>query len=487
MTVYGFIRYKEWRTVAFVRNLILSGVVAVVLLSPVAYHTYLLLKSPTGSSFSAEEAFYTKNAAEITDYLRVAPLNRLVLRFLGNSPIISPYSRATPGWSVLMLFIPGLIFVMLKRPPKFGILLFLGLAFFLLSLGPTLSLTKNYRLPLPFQLISGIPILSHARIPDRFAIMVNLVMAIIAGYGLSLLAAKLSNSGRKAIYIGAFSLLLFELATIPFPMEAFDPPKVFYQLAQNKGNGMLSLPFYPGNIRAKLYMRFQSIHQQKLLDGRVSRNPWMPINYIKDLSIAKSFRAMTRGDAIKGEDVELDRQFAPLFREFFNLRSVAIYPPFSNREDIRKYVGTVFPDAKLLSDEKGIFVYELPRTQTDSFQYSKQDYGIRFFLLENWQFDRRSQQIVCRRNFAKILIPPVEADRVALKLFLRGKGDESKVNFQIGDSFIAKELLKRQIHPVKMEIPSETLKSQGHILQLNLDGKNTTMEIHGLEMKVVRK
>ncbi|MCI0613604.1 glycosyltransferase family 39 protein [bacterium] len=185
IVAYGVVRYKEWRTISFLRNLAISGAVAVLLLLPVAYHTYLLLKTGTAESYSGEEAFYVKNAADIGDYLRVAPLNRAILYALDKNPLIWPYSKVTSGLVVLLMFVPGIIFVFRKRPRYFGVVLFSGFVFFLLSLGPYLQITDSLRLPMLYKFISGMPILSHARSPERFGIMVNLVMAIVAGYMLS--------------------------------------------------------------------------------------------------------------------------------------------------------------------------------------------------------------------------------------------------------------------------------------------------------------
>ena len=165
-----------------------------------------------------------------------APLNRAILHALDKNPLIWPYSKVTSGLVVLLMFVPGIIFVFKKRPRYFGVLLFSGFVFFLLSLGPYLQITDSLRLPMLYNFISGMPILSHARSPERFGIMVNLVMAIVAGYMLSVIAAKLSGIRKTVVCSAVFVLLLFELATIPYPMEAFDPPKIFYQLAKNKGN-----------------------------------------------------------------------------------------------------------------------------------------------------------------------------------------------------------------------------------------------------------
>jgi hypothetical protein len=486
IVAYGLVRYKEWRTILFLRNLFLSGAVAIFLLLPVAYHTYLLLKTGTSESYSGEEAFYVKNAADFADYLRVAPLNRAILYALDKNPLIWPYSKVTSGLVVLLMFIPGIIFVFRKRPRYFGALLFSGFIFFLLSLGPYFQITDSLRLPLPYNLISGMPILSHARSPERFGIMVNLTMAIVAGYALSFISGK-----RKiAICCVIFLLLLFELSTIPYPMEAFDPPKIFYQLAKNKGNTLLSLPFYAGNIRAKQYMRFQSVHQQRVMDGRVSRNPYPPIQYVKGIPITKTFHVMTIANKLDPKAIETDRIVAPLFRELFQVRTIALYPPFSQSQQHQDYVKTVFPDSKLLSSEKEILVYNLPEQQIDSYSLSIKDPAVLFFLLENWQIEHRTFRIVCRTDQAKLLLPDLKPDEVLhLDLMLRGnKMQSGEINLQmvVGDQQVATNSLKPNFRPWQIEIPGDVVIRHGRAAQLNIKKTNpdsiTELQSIGVEI-----
>lgn len=493
IVAYGVVRYKEWRTVAFLRNLIISGAVAVLLLLPVAYHTYLLLKTGTAESYSGEEAFYVKNAADLGDYLRVAPLNRAILYALDKSPLIWPYSKVTSGLIVLLMFIPGIIFVFMKRPRYFGVLLFSGFVFFLLSLGPYLQITDSFRLPMPYNLISGMPILSHARSPERFGIMVNLVMAIVAGYTLSLISTKFSGTRNIVICSGVFLLLLFELATIPYPMEAFDPPKIFSQLAKNKGNTLLSLPFYVGNIRAKQYMRFQSVHEQRVMDGRVSRNPYPPIQYVKGLPITKTFHLMTVSNRLDPKVIETDRDVAPLFRELFRVRTIALFPPFSQSQQNQDYVKAVFPDAQLLSNEKQILVYNLPEQQIHSYSVSIKDPAILFFLLENWQIEHRTYGVVCRTDQAKLLLPDLKSNELLhLNLKLRGnklKSGEMNLQMQVGDHFIGTNALKPNFRPWKIEIPGDVVVKNGRVAQINIQkaSADSIVELQSISVQISRK
>lgn len=489
IVAYGLVRYKEWRTIPFLRNLLISGAVAFLLLLPVAYHTYVLIKTGTAESYSGEEAFYVKNAADLGDYLRVAPLNRAILSALDQSPLIWPYSKVTSGLVVLLMFIPGIILVFKKRPRYFGVLLFSGFIFFLLSLGPYLQITDSLRLPMPYNLISGMPILSHARSPERFGIMVNLTMAIVAGYALSLISGK-----RKiAVCSVVFLVLLFELSTIPYPMEAFDPPKIFYQLGKNKGNTLLSLPFYAGNIRAKQYMRFQSVHEQRVMDGRVSRNPYPPIQYVKGLPITKTFHLMTVANRMDPKFIETDRDVAPLFRELFRVRTIALFPPFSQSQQNQDYVKAVFPDAQLLSTEKDILVYNLPEQQINSYTLSIKDPAILFFLIENWQIEHRTYGVVCPTDQAKLLLPDLKSNELLhLNLKLRGnklKSGEINLQMQVGDHFIGTNALKPNFRPWKIEIPGDVVVKNGRVAQINIQktSSDSIVELQSIGIEITHK
>jgi hypothetical protein len=419
----------------------------------------------------------------------VAPLNRAILSALDKSPLIWPYSKVTSGLVVLLMFIPGMVFVFRKRPPYFGILLFSGFIFFLLSLGPYLQITDSLRLPMPYNLISGMPILSHARSPERFGIMVNLTMAIVAGYALSFISGK----RKLAVCSAAFLLLLFELATIPYPMETFDPPKIFYQLAKNKGNTLLSLPFYAGNIRAKQYMRFQSVHEQRVMDGRVSRNPYPPIQFVKGLPITKTFHVMTISNKLDPKTVQNDSKVAPFFRELFRVRTIALFPPFSHSQQTLDYVKTVFPDAQLLSNEKEILVYNLPEQQIHSYSLSIKDPAILFFLLENWQIEHRTYRIVCRTDRAKVLLPDLKSDEMLqLDLMLRGnkmRSGEMNLQMQVGDHQIASKSLKPNFRSWQIEIPGDVVLQHGRVAQLLIKktSADSVVELQSISVEISHK
>jgi Dolichyl-phosphate-mannose-protein mannosyltransferase len=491
MLFYGLIRYPHWRTFTFLRSLILSGVLAVIFLLPVLFHVYALLKEGTTASYMGREEFFARQSATIWQYLKISPINSFLQDAFGKSPLIWPYSKITPGWTTLCCGIGGLGYILRNRPRYFGVLLFMGFGFFLLSLGPHLQIGEKFQLPLLYSLVMKIPFVNHARLPERFAIMVNLVTSLVAAYFFSQILKRLSGLPRKLISLTIFGLLLLEMYSVPFPMEAFDPPKIFYQLARSEGEAMLTMPFYPGDIRAKNYMRFQIVHHKKLLDGRVSRNPWLPIKYIESVPVAKTFRSLTIGNRPDHDRVELDRVVAPFFREFFNLRYLTLYPPFSYRPEILNYVQMVFPDAELLSNEKGILAYRLPDPRIQSFQFNRENNGILFFLYDNWEIDRRGYRIVCRTGSAKLLLPDAKhGEMLRVKLTMRTRNPEPKnrmIRLEIGDYFISQESLKGNLRPWRMEIPGDVLIQKGRIAEIEIEKgpPNSAIELQSVETEIV--
>ena len=61
------------------------------------------------------------------------------------------------------------------------------------------------------------------------------------------------------------------------------------------------------------------------MDGRVSRNPYPPIQYVKGIPITKTLHIMTTANKVNPNAIETDRKVAPLFRELFRVRTIALY------------------------------------------------------------------------------------------------------------------------------------------------------------------
>jgi hypothetical protein len=229
------------------------------------------------------------------------------------------------------------------------------------------------------------------------------------------------------------------------------------------------------------------------MDGRVSRNPYPPIQYVKGLPITRTFHVLTIANKMDPNAMDNDSKVAPLFRELFRVRTVALFPPFSQSQQIQDYVQTVFPDAQLLSTEKEILVYNLPEQEISSYSLSIKDPAILFFLLENWQIEHRTFRVVCRTDQAKLLLPDVKSDELLhLKLMLRGskmKTGEMNLKMQVGDRFISSNSLKPNFRSWQLEIPGDVVTRHGRVAQININKSyaDSIAELQSISVEISHK
>lgn len=155
-----------------------------------------------------------------------------------------------------------------------------ALAFALLALGPTLQIAgRTTGLPLPYRLLQGIPGVNVSRGPARFALLVTLCLAVLAGLGLAGLAQKLPRSPRPRLVALAtpllVALLLAEHVAVPYPLTAVVPAPFYRQLAAAREAGaVLELPLVMTRATS-LYG--QTVHGRPIVGGYLSRQLPYPL------------------------------------------------------------------------------------------------------------------------------------------------------------------------------------------------------------------
>lgn len=119
-----------------------------------------------------------------------------------------------------------------------------------------------------------VPFMRISRSVSRFAIIVQLCVAVLAGLGLAWLLKRLHarfGLGRAAT-VGAVVLVgvLGESWVAPFPMSPPDTPTYYAMLAQEPGSGaVLNLPM---NYDRPGYLLYQTVHQRPLTVAYISRD-----------------------------------------------------------------------------------------------------------------------------------------------------------------------------------------------------------------------
>ncbi|MEM6283345.1 MAG: hypothetical protein AAF787_14215, partial [Chloroflexota bacterium] len=157
-----------------------------------------------------------------------------------------------------------------------------------LSLGPLLKLLdtpvtlavdgRATYIPLPFALVSYLPVIGTIRTPGRFNLLIGLVTAIMVGYGVAwLLNRKLPRAAQWGISGILIALIAFEYQLtwqngLPhFPtVPAGIPAEIAALRDDDSVRAVLNLP-HENLILAKEAMYLQTAHQKPIVAGFISR------------------------------------------------------------------------------------------------------------------------------------------------------------------------------------------------------------------------
>lgn len=383
-----------WQSVTAVRNGSLSGRTVPSLLLPgvVAGGVFFVCLSPllipmvraaTQYAFMVRPAtdLYTFSAS-VMDFFVPNRLHTLFrpqsYSWIGNQ--VAPPSERTISIGYLPLLLT--VFAVWRDRKRAGFWLFCAGFFLLLALGPRI----HWGDIMPADIPSGstilerwtpyaflnriVPFMRISRSVSRYALMVQLAVAVAAAIGLAGLLAWFGRGragrqvrtlpGQSWLVAGAASLvLLAEFWVAPFRLSPPDTPAYYSQLAaEGRGGAVLNLPM---NYDRPGYLLYQTVHQQPLTVAYISRDD--PRTLTERMPVLQHFRHLgpdiITDDPVRAgqtvlhdlgvEVVVLDRYKMPggLEREYTEQLAAAIFagqpPDFS---DERLTVYSVTPPAE---------------------------------------------------------------------------------------------------------------------------------------------
>jgi hypothetical protein len=177
------------------------------------------------------------------------------------------------GWAGLLL--AGFAALATRRHREFGAWLWLGLLFFLFSLGPYLNVGGEYlqvfgrRIPLPFlALFEAFPVFDRISHPFRFVVGVSLAVAMLAAVGLRHALRARSPRARLGVAAAVSVLMLVEFglgspAHLPVPTADARVPAVYAAMADDPVPGaVLDLPLTVPNLERAVYVWYQADHRR---------------------------------------------------------------------------------------------------------------------------------------------------------------------------------------------------------------------------------
>jgi hypothetical protein len=286
---------RLWRSPRYLTAIVIGAVVSIALVAPAFVH-YLRLQSETGFERSLDDA--APYSAYVRSYLASAAHAHNWLL-----PIIKDWNHEVlfPGFLAIALSVVGLGSVLGSAAAGPGatperlreretMLLYgsLGLLAFWASLGPRAGLYAV--------LFKTVPVFSLLRAPGRTGIIVVLVLALFAGFGVRALRRRTS----RAAAIGCCAAVLLELNGIPIDWREARPISPVYDLLAGMPRGAVAeFPFYERRIDFHIhtiYMVNSTRHWQPLLNGY---SDYIPPDFRELAVVMASFPSHESFEAMK--------------------------------------------------------------------------------------------------------------------------------------------------------------------------------------------
>lgn len=293
----------KWRTTfqfRVIRGWVVGGIVALVVASPVLLAMVRDLKNdqldPLPGWGGAEGG-----SADLLSYFVPSQFNPVTGTWLGDL-----YGRVTAGekftfvgWTTLLL---AFVALFKWRNEWKKALIAMTLTFFVLSLGPVLHvanktghhfeyLGQKFDVPLPYVAIHFIPVFNGVRIPARFALMTDLLVAVLAAGGLAWIASKLSRDGARKFVspvVCVVALAALTVECLPGNVPGLTNPKIpapYTAIANDPGNrAVMEIPIQwrdgfgriGDDIAARddtVFMYYATEHGKPLVGGMTARYP----------------------------------------------------------------------------------------------------------------------------------------------------------------------------------------------------------------------
>ncbi len=278
----------------------------------------------------------------------------------------SPDRQAFLGLTVLALACIGAV----RRPRQLALWIVATLFFALLSFGPTPHVAgQDLGIPLPYTLIHEVPILNNIRIPMRYGLMAFLGAAVLAGAGVSVLAARL----QPAPLVGILTVLVLgESAVLPYPMLDFSVPRVYETIAAEPGNfTILEIPSF--NWRdAAMSEVYQTVHHKHILRAYTNRIAPELADYFgqRQMPIVTRSLRVLEGAGEGGfsmDDLPEDRQILSDTLHFFSLRYAVLHRDWLDANQaglVDKYLREVLGAHEIFNDG-AVRAYEFVPTRAE--------------------------------------------------------------------------------------------------------------------------
>ena len=215
------------------------------------------------------------------------------------------------------------------RPPP--VWTALAVFFGALTLGPFIFIggVNTYVLG-PWAFLRYVPLVSAARMPGRFAIVMMMAFAII--FALAVRHVRKQVGDRQGLVLAVVAALLaFELAPLPRQLYGAAVPEIYRIIASDPRDvRVLSVPlgFVDGEggegqgDSAPQY--YQTVHQKPIIGGRMSRISMRQRDRQRAFPVVRMLLQLSEGRQVNDHDIAAARRIAPAFIRNAHLGYVVI-------------------------------------------------------------------------------------------------------------------------------------------------------------------
>lgn len=298
-------------------RLLASGGVAAVLLLPLLHQAFADRARWTYPPYPGADRY----VADLSSYLVPSPKQTLLGPHLGHA-FDENLTETTvfAGYLVAAVGLAGLWFR--RRIEGIGFWLAGAATFFVLSLGNSLHiLGHDTGIPLPFRLLTEIPILDNLRAPSRLSILTQLCLAVVLALVWSYMIGtrRLRSQMTVLLTTAAAIVLVAESLAIPAPLFSAGMSPIFARIAAEPDD--LTVVEIPGIEQAPVEtMYHQTVHCKPIFVGTAARVPREKSEYYLGLPLVRPLIDLRKGKlTLDAELIEKEKTSAPRVARFLDL------------------------------------------------------------------------------------------------------------------------------------------------------------------------
>ncbi len=286
---FFFDKNRQTRKSPQIRSLIIAGVTAAILLSPVVVP---MIQGFIGGEFERLSDGARGTSADLLAFFLPSPFHPWTRGWSSLQSVYAAFSASREEGTVFLGYVALLLAVIGAVRARSGGAMFWAaafMAFCLLALGPDLQVGGEEWLGftrLPYNwFVQKFPLLNAARNPGRFVSVATVCLGVLAGFGLSVLLKHRNGAARWGAAALAGCLILFEYWSAPLPVvsvwESHAAPP-YKTIAQDEGRfGVLEVPVR-GYLAGNSYMFAQTFHGRPITSGTVSHLNRAALRFIRN-------------------------------------------------------------------------------------------------------------------------------------------------------------------------------------------------------------